>query len=120
MRLCPELWAEIFKHLPPHMIRQVRLVCKYFRVIIDNYDGIFIASRLRMFGSMLPGPPDGLSELKYSVLLEHNVCQRCGKTGCRRTLWGFARRWCQDCFQHQTRSVSYTSLYLTISKLELE
>ncbi|KAL3428267.1 hypothetical protein PVAG01_01776 [Phlyctema vagabunda] len=95
------VWMQILECAPPRFLGKMRLVSHRFKAIVDNFDSIYVNSRLANFGSDMPAPPEGISERQFNNLLQGKGCQNPGCTDklTTRTHWSWYKRWCMTCWK---------------------
>ena len=106
-----DIWENILSFCPPDFLLKARMVSSTFWSILDD-SPIWKISRVKHFGSDMPGPPSGLSEPQYADLLTGTGCQTRGCTSkrTRKTYWAFQRRLCMDCFHQAFLPVSISNM----------
>ena len=95
-----DVWHQIFVQCPPRFLLKARTVHRsWFDAL--QYDSTWVKARQNHYGSHLPPPPRGITELQYADLLGGVGCQAKGCTDrkARKTYWGSLRRWCDNCLK---------------------
>ena len=107
-----DIWENILSFCPPDFLLKARTVSSTFWSMLKDDSPIWKISRVRHFGSDMPGPPSGLSEPQYADLLTGTGCQTRGCTSkkTRKTYWVFQRRLCMDCFHEAFLPVSTSDI----------
>ena len=103
-----DIWENILSFCPPDFLLKARMVSSTFRSVLKDDSTIWKISRVKHFGSDMPGPPSGLSEPQYADLLTGTGCQTrgCTSTKARKTYWALQRRLCMVCFHQAFLPVS--------------
>ena len=107
-----DVWENILSFCPPDFLLKARTVSSTFWSLLKDDSPIWKISRVKHFGSDMPGPPSGLSEPQYADLLTGTGCQTRGCTSkkTRKTYWAFQRRLCMDCFHKAFISVRVSDI----------
>ena len=107
-----DVWENILSFCPPDFLLKARTVSSTFWSVLEDDSPIWKISRVKHFGSDMPGPPSGLSEPHYADLLTGTGCQTRGCTSkkTRKTYWAFQRRLCIDCFHQAFLPVSISNM----------
>ena len=107
-----DIWENILSFCPPDFLLKARTVSSTFWSVLKADSPIWKISRVKHFGSDMPGPPLGLSEPQYADLLTGTGCQTRGCTSkkTRKTYWAFQRRLCMDCFHQAYLQVSISNM----------
>ena len=100
-RLGQDLWMRILEFTPPSFLKKARILSKEFKVMVDNFNSIYVNQRKENYGQDMPDPPNGLTERQYNDLLGGKGCLEPGCTDklASRTHWSWAQRWCWDCWK---------------------
>ena len=95
-----DIWHQVFMQCPPRFLLKARTVHRSWLEALQ-YESTWIQARKNHYGTELPPPPPGLTELQYADLLCGVGCQSKGCTDqkARKTYWGFLRRWCDNCLK---------------------
>ena len=111
-----DVWENILTFCPPDFLLKARTVSSTFRSVLKDDSPIWKISRVKHFGSDMPGPPSGLSEPQYADLLTGTGCQTRGCTSkkTRKTYWAFQRRLCMDCFHQAFVPVSISKMLFRV------
>ena len=111
-----DIWENILSFCPPDFLLKARTVSSTFRSVLKDDSPIWKISRVKHFGSDMPGPPSGLSEPQYADLLTGTGCQKRGCTSkkTRKTYWAFQRRLCMDCFHQAFLPVSISKMLFRV------
>ena len=108
-----DIWLHVMRYCNIEFLLKMRSISRAFREALStDSDTVWSQTLRRQFGSNLPAPPPGLSQMHYANLLTQHGCQSCrdeGKGSTRRTYWAFQRRFCEGCLDRNIVFVSALS-----------
>jgi hypothetical protein len=108
----PELWVMIFSKVSMNTLHHILKAindCEepsVLRSIIQRNEVLVGAAVVLWGDSQPPPPPEDLSILDYYMLLASSGCNKCGNTRTRKLYMAYLGRYCAECLEEETCTVS--------------
>lgn len=103
--VCDDIWRTILKESHPSVLLNCRYLNRRFHVLLQE-QSIWRASRIKLHGEDMPGPPGEMTEQRYAQLLYGQGCDfqrsKCGSSVTKKVYWPFLLRMCDACFRRKT------------------
>lgn len=104
----PDVWRTILKESHPTVLLIVKNLNHQFDALLQE-QSIWRASRTKLHGEDMPGPPGEMTEQRYAHLLYGQGCDfrksKCGSNVTKKVYWPFLLRMCDACFRRKTVKV---------------
>jgi hypothetical protein len=104
----PDVWRSILKESHPSVLLTVKNLNRQFHALLQE-QSIWRASRFKLHGEDMPGPPAQMTEQRYAHLFYGQGCDfrksKCGSTVTKKVYWPFLLRMCDACFRRKTVKV---------------
>ena len=108
--ICDDIWRLILKESHPTVLLTLRHMNRVLYRLLQE-QSVWKASREKLHGSDMPGPPGGMSEQRYAHLLYGQGCDfqrsKCGSSVTKKVYWPFLLRMCDACFRRKTEKVCW-------------
>lgn len=115
--VCGDIWRNILKESHPTVLLSVKDMNRLFHTLLQE-QSIWRASRTKLHGEDMPGPPGEMPEQRYAHLLYGQGCDfqrsKCGSSVTKKVYWPFLLRMCDACFRRKTEKVRTTTCPLLI------
>lgn len=112
VKVYEDLWRMILKESHPTVLLIVKNLSRKLHTLLEE-QSIWKASRVKLHGESMPGPPGEMTEQRYAHLLYGQGCDfqrsKCGSSVTKKVYWPFLRRMCDACFRRKTEKVSHAS-----------
>jgi hypothetical protein len=106
--ICDDVWRLILKESHPAVLLTLRTLNRVLHKLLQE-QSIWKASREKLHGNKMPGPPGGMTEQRYANLLHGQGCDfqrsKCGSSVTKKVYWPFLLRMCDACFRRKTEKV---------------
>ncbi len=109
--VCDDIWRAILKESHPTVLLIAKNLNRRFHDLLQE-KSIWRASRVRLHGEDMPGPPGEMTEQRYAHLLYGQGCDfqqsKCRSNVTKKVYWPFLLRMCDACFRRKTEKVCRT------------
>jgi hypothetical protein len=108
-----DIWRTILKESHPTVLLVAKNLNHFFHDLLQE-QSIWRASRTKLHGEDMPGPPGEMTEQRYAHLLYGQGCDfqksKCGSNVTKKVYWPFLLRMCDACFRRKTEKVRCASV----------
>jgi hypothetical protein len=103
-----DIWRIILKESHPTVLLIIKNLSHYLHDLLQE-QSIWKASREKLHGANMPGPPGEMTEQRYAHLLYGQGCDfqrsKCGSNVTKKVYWPFLLRMCDACFRRKIEKV---------------